>query len=101
MVGFGDDGQRLYNLLSGCPLIEELEMKDIAWFKWASCFDSTSTLKILRICWDFYWYETSDITVHDDIAADYKALDFVSLVEAEVLHLRGEEVKGEGELEMT
>ncbi|WZZ81926.1 hypothetical protein YC2023_102498 [Brassica napus] len=30
MVGFGDDGQRFYNLLSGCPLIEELEMKDIA-----------------------------------------------------------------------
>ncbi|KAF3494663.1 hypothetical protein DY000_02056361 [Brassica cretica] len=73
MVGFGNDGQRFYNLLSGCPLIEELEMKDIA----------------------------CDITVHDDTAADYKALDFVSLVEAEVLHLRGEEVEGEDELEMT
>ncbi|KAH0912204.1 hypothetical protein HID58_035525, partial [Brassica napus] len=111
MVGLGDDGQGFYTLLSGCPIIEELEMKDLAWFAWSSSSVCSSTLKVLSICWDFYAHEderhqrpasVSFVTpnllyldYNDDTAGDYKALDFASLVEAEVrLHLRVEQGDG-------
>ncbi|KAJ4895965.1 F-box/LRR-repeat protein [Raphanus sativus] len=57
MVGLGAEGQGFHNLLRGCPVIEELEMKDLAWFTWPSSSVSSKTLKTLSICWDIYGAE--------------------------------------------
>lgn len=116
MVGLGAEGQGFHNLLRGCPVIEELEMKDLAWFTWPSSSVSSKTLKTLSICWDIYGAEDERprrpasvffatpnleyLDYNDDIAGGYGALDFTSLVEAEVrLHLRVEQDEDEDELE--
>ncbi|CAH8360416.1 unnamed protein product [Eruca vesicaria subsp. sativa] len=76
MVDFGDDGKGFYNLL-----------KDDRDHRPASVSSVTPKLVYLNY--------------NDDTAANYKDLDFASLVEAKILlHLRGEKDKKEDKMEV-
>lgn len=81
-------------LLSGCPLLEELGLRNLAWVRWDSCSVASKILKRLTLCCANYdespksvSFDTPNVVYleySDNIAHKYPKVNFDSLVEASI-----------------
>ncbi|XP_010512155.1 PREDICTED: F-box/LRR-repeat protein At3g59210 [Camelina sativa] len=81
-------------LLSGCPLLEELSLFNLAWDHWDACSVSSKILKRLKLCCAHYAgnpksvsFDTPNVVYFeysDNIALKYPKVNFDSLVEASI-----------------
>ncbi|ESQ44163.1 hypothetical protein EUTSA_v10005937mg [Eutrema salsugineum] len=93
-VVFEDGEIGFAKLLSGCPVLEELGLRNLAWVYWDSCSVASKTLKRLRLCCTDYGKSPKSVSfdtpnvVHleysDYIAHKYPKLNLDSLVEASI-----------------
>lgn len=93
-VGFEEGGAGFANLLSGCPVLEELVLMNIGWEHWKSCSVSVKTLRRLKFhCEDndenpksvsFDTPSLEYLEYSDNIAKKYPKVKFRSLAEAHV-----------------
>ncbi|CAN8247432.1 unnamed protein product [Cochlearia groenlandica] len=51
-VWFEDDSTGFSKLLSGCPVLDELTLKDMNWSEWGICCVSSTSLTKLQISWE-------------------------------------------------
>ncbi|KAG7634969.1 FBD domain [Arabidopsis suecica] len=81
-------------LLSGCPVLEELSLLNLAWDRWDSCSVSSKILKRLTLCCAHssrnpksVSFDTPNVVYFeysDNIANKYPKVNFDSLVEASI-----------------
>ncbi|KAL1189741.1 F-box/LRR-repeat protein [Cardamine amara subsp. amara] len=93
-LSFMEDGVGLAKLLSGCPVIEELVLIDIAWEFWDFCAVSSTTLKRLTFSREdngenptSMLFDTPSLVYleySDAVAGKYPKVKFDSLVEAHI-----------------
>lgn len=81
-------------LLSGCPVLEELGLRNLAWISWDSCYVASKILKRLTLCCADYdespksvSFDTPNVVYleySDNIAHWYPKAKFDSLVKASI-----------------
>ncbi|CAH2063573.1 unnamed protein product [Thlaspi arvense] len=81
-------------LISCCPLLEELILRNLAWDSWDYCSVSSKTIKRLSLCFDEYdetsnsvSFDTPNVVYFeysDTIADKYPKVNFDSVVEAHI-----------------